>query len=136
MVRASRYAYAALAWAFLVGLLVQVFLIGLGLFDDAELRKTHASFGWMLHLSPILILPFAYLSRAGREHWLWAIALVVVVFLVPILAVLRDSSPVLAALHPVGAVIAFAVACVVAWNSLRAIRMRDDPAHGTRNSAL
>src|SRR5262245_28001568 len=118
MVRVSRYIYAALAWAFVLGLLVQVFLIGLGLFDDAKLRQTHASFGWILHLAPILIVPFAYLSRAGREHWLWALALVGIVFLVPIFAVMRDSNPVLAALHPVSAVIAFAVACVVAWNSV------------------
>jgi len=128
MVRISRYVYAVLAWAFVVGLLVQVFLIGLGLFDDAELRKVHGNFGWILHLAPILIVPFAYFSRAGRQHWMWALALVVVVFLVPIFAVMRDSSPVLAALHPVSAVIAFAVACVVAWNSVGAVRMKDDAA--------
>jgi len=136
MVRASRSVYLVLAWAFLLGLVAQVFLIGLGLFDDAEFRKVHANFGWILHLAPILILPFAYLSRAGREHWLWALALVGVVFLVPIFAVMRDSNPTLAALHPVSAVIAFAVACVVAWNSVRAVRMRDVPAQGTSQSVL
>ena len=45
-----------------------------------------------------------------------------VVFVVPILATLRDSAPVFAALHPVGAIFAFWLAIVVARGatSLRA----------------
>ena len=122
MVRASRLLYLFLAWLFVAGLIVQVFLIGIGLFGDPAFRATHATFGWILHLSPLLVLLFAALSRAGRPHWLWALALTVVTFLVPIFATLRDSSPVLAALHPVSAVLSFTIAVVVAFNALRAWR--------------
>jgi hypothetical protein len=45
MVRAARYAYFALAWAFVVGVVLQVFFIGLGLFAEPEYRDTHAWFG-------------------------------------------------------------------------------------------
>lgn len=131
MVRASRLLYLVLAWLFLAGLVFQVFLIGLGLFGDPANRATHATFGWILHLSPLLVLPFAVLSRAGREHWLWALALAVVVFLVPIFATMRSSSAVLAALHPVSALLAFAIAAVVAYNSWRAWRA---PLPGTTSS--
>jgi hypothetical protein len=106
---------------FLAGLVVQVFFIGLGLFGDPAFRATHAAFGWILHLSPIFVLLFAVLSRAGSRHWQWALALAVVVFLVPIFATLR-STPALAALHPVSAVLAFTLAVVVALNSVRAWR--------------
>jgi hypothetical protein len=70
----------------------------------------------------VLVLLFAALSRAGSRHWQWALALAVVVFLVPIFVGLRGSSPFLAALHPVGAVLSFAIAVVVALNALRAWR--------------
>ena len=76
----------------------------------------------MLHLIPLLVLLFAALSRAGRRDWQWALALALVVFLVPIFVILRDSSPVLAALHPVAAVLAFPISIVVAMNSLQALR--------------
>jgi hypothetical protein len=101
----------------------QVFLIGLGLLGGVPSGVSlHRDFGWMLHLLPLLILLFAALSRAGRRHWQWALALAIVVFLVPIFAILRDSAAVLAALHPVAAVFAFPLALVVATNSVRALR--------------
>ena len=122
MVRGFRLLYLVLAWVFLAAVVFQVFLIGLGLFGDPTFRATHAGFGWLLHLSPLLVLLFAALSRAGRSHWQWALLLAVVVFLVPIFVGLRATSPALAALHPVSAVLAFAIAVVVALNSLRAWR--------------
>ena len=131
MIRASRILYAVLAWAFVVGLLVQVFFIGLGLFGTPSGIELHRNFGWILHLAPLLILLFAVLSRAGRRQWQWALALAVVVFIVPMLVTLRDTSAIAAALHPVGAVIAFALAVLVAVNALHAARM-PAPATETR----
>jgi peptidoglycan/LPS O-acetylase OafA/YrhL len=126
MKRASRVVYAVLSWAFVLGLLAQVFLIGLGLFSDPSAIALHRDFGWILHLVPLLILLFAALSRAGRRHWLWALALAIVIFIVPIFAIMRSTSPVTAALHPVAAVLAFVIAVVVAFNSLEALRQPKD----------
>ena len=123
MVRASRLGYAITAWAFVVGLLAQVFFIGLGLLGgNPSGFSLHQAFGWILHLWPLLIVLFAVLSRAGSRHWQWALALAVVVFIVPILVVLRESLPIVAALHPVGAVAAFVLALIVAMNSVAALR--------------
>jgi hypothetical protein len=122
VVRAARIAYFVLAWAFLIGLVVQVFLIGLYLFANGALAD-HEQLGWILHLSPLLVLLAAFLARAGSRHWQWALVLAIVVFLVPILATLKASVPVAAALHPVSAMLAFAVAVVVAVNSWRALQM-------------
>lgn len=127
MIRAARYAYAFLAWAFVAAVVAQVFFIGMGLFGDRGFIQTHQTFGWIVHLMPILVLLAAALSRAGRRHWTWALALAAVVFVVPILVLLRDSSPVAAALHPVGAMVAFWLGVVVARNSLDALRQADAP---------
>ncbi|MBA2444100.1 MAG: hypothetical protein H0V49_02050 [Nocardioidaceae bacterium] len=115
--------YVVLAWAVVVGLVAQVFLIGLALLAaDASGISLHRNIGWIVHLLPIAVLVFAWFSRASRGHWMWALASAVVVFLVPIFVLMRDSVPVLAALHPVAALLAFPLSLVVALNSLRALR--------------
>lgn len=122
MVAAARYAYLVLAWGFVVGVVVQVFFIGLGLFAGSQNIELHVTLGWILHLAPLLVLAAAAMARVGRRRILEATALAAVVFIVPILATLREDAPVFAALHPVGAIFAFWLAIVVARGatSLRA----------------
>lgn len=119
----ARYTYMILAWAFVVGVLVQVFFIGLGPFDDPGSMQLHVDFGWILHLAPILIVIAAAVARAGRRRILQAVALAAIVFVVPILPSLRESAPVVAALHPVLAVLAFGAAVGVAIAATRFIQM-------------
>ena len=135
MTRAARYAYLVLAWALVVGLALQVFFAGLGIFVDASNFETHVNFGYLLHLSPILVLAAAALSRAGSRHWQWALVLVVAVFVIPFFVYLRSSMPELAALHPVAAVIASWVAVRVALNSLAAVRLPEPPAEASSGPA-
>ena len=118
MTRVARYAYPVLAWLFVVGLIVQVFLAGLGIFAGSKNFATHVDVGWILHLFPALIASAAGLSRAGRRHWLAAVALFGLVFLIPFPVFLRESVPAAAALHPVLAVGSFWLATVVARRSV------------------
>jgi hypothetical protein len=117
MVTGARMAYAALAWLFVVGVVVQVFFIGLTLFVGEQNLELHRNLGWILHLWPVLILIAAAVGRVGRRQILTALALALVTFAVPILATLHESSPTIAALHPVGAILTFALALLVAWNA-------------------
>ena len=126
MTRGARYLYAGLAWAFVAGLVVQVFFIGLGLFAGSENTELHVTLGWILHLVPILILVVAAVARAGRRQIMLAAALAVTVFIVPILPALRADFPVLAALHPVGALLAFLLAIIVARGATELIRGSDE----------
>jgi hypothetical protein len=126
MVRGARYAFFALAWAFFIGVVAQVFVIGLALFSDRDFTEVHVNLGWILHLAPIVVLIAAALGRAGRNAILLTVALVVVVFVVPILAIMRDDSPVLAALHPVAALFAFGLAGAVARVATQSA-FRDEP---------
>lgn len=128
MIRVARYAYLVAAWAFLAGVVVQVFFIGLGLFAGSQNLELHVTLGWILHLIPILMLGLAALARAGRTRILHAAALAVTVFVVPILVILRDDLPVAAALHPVGALLAFWLSIIVARGATSLTRDADDGA--------
>ena len=118
MVRWARYAFAILVALFLVGVVVQTFYAGLGLFAGAENMQLHVDLGWILHLAPILVLIAAALGRVGRATMLWTAALVVTVFIQPLLPGLSESVPALAALHPVNALLIFWISVVVARRAL------------------
>lgn len=120
---AARYAYMILAWAFVVGVLVQVFFIGLALFGDPDSVELHIGLGYVLHPFPILIVVAAAVARAGRRRILQAVALAAIVFVMPLLPMLRDDAPVVAALHPVLAMLAFGAAVGVAISATRFVRM-------------
>ena len=99
-----------------------MFFIGLGLFAGSENTELHVTLGWILHLVPILILVVAAVARAGRRQIMLAAAMAVTVFIVPILPALRADLPVVAALHPVGALLAFLLAIMVALGATELIR--------------
>jgi hypothetical protein len=132
MVRAARYAYVALAWAFVAGIVVQVFFIGLALFVKPQSFDLHVNFGWLLHLGPLPVLVAAALARAGRTRILQATALTVTIFFVPILAGVRADLPFLAAFHPVGALLGFWLAIVVARGATSLARTTTAEARTTR----
>jgi bacteriorhodopsin len=132
MVRAARFAFVALAFTFAAGIVLQVFFIGLGLFVGSENLELHRNFGWILHLAPLLVLVAAAAAGAGRTRILQAVALVVVVWIVPILAAVRTDLPMVAAFHPVGALLAFALSLVVARGSLELARDVNQDARTTR----
>jgi nicotinamide riboside transporter PnuC len=136
MVRGARYAYAALAWAFVAGILLQVFFIGLGLFVKPQNFDLHVNFGWLLHLGPLPILVAAALARAGRTRILQATSLAVIFFIVPILAAIRADSPWAAAFHPVGALLGFWLATIVARGATSLLRSTDPEARTTRSEWL
>ena len=72
--------------------------------------------------SPILLLIVAALARVGARLLWWSAALLVVQFIQPILATLRDDQPVVAAFHPVLALVIFWLAFTIglkAWHLAR-----------------
>lgn len=124
----SRYAYAAAAWLFAVGILTQVFLIGLSLLGGRPSWQTHIGLGHGLAIAPLMMIVFAYIGRLPRPMkpltWL---ALVVYVLLADVVTFLREMAPLVAALHPVLAVLLFGVVgflAVQAWRLLREARAK------------
>jgi hypothetical protein len=129
-VRAWRYLLAALATAFVVGVIVQVFLAGVGLFGAGSM-SLHMEFGWSLPVLPLAILAVAWPARADRRSVLAAAGLLVLVIVQVSLPGLRTAAPVLAAFHPVNALLVFGVALVVARRSLDLARA-GAPSHSSK----
>ena len=109
-----RRIHLVLAWAFVAGVVVQVFLAGRGVFESPELFKTHAGWGYMLELLPVLLLVTAALGRLGRRQVLYALALFGMFILQSILVAVRADMPMVAALHPVNGFAILLVGIVMA----------------------
>jgi hypothetical protein len=127
MTAAARIVYVILVWLFLTAITVQVLLAGLAIFGDPRDISIHIQFGYLLHLSPILILIAAAVGRVGRTTLLWVGALVAVTLVQPLLPMLRGTSELLAAFHPVLALVMFAIAARLAWASLALLPGRSAP---------
>jgi uncharacterized protein DUF6220 len=118
-----RRAHLVLAWAFVAGVVLQVFLAGLGVFDSSASFGTHAGWGFLLGL---LTIPLAIIGGigAGRRQALYGAALFGMFAVQSILITFRGSTPAIAALHPVNG---FAILLVSIVMAREAWRMRAAP---------
>jgi hypothetical protein len=134
--RLSRYAYAAVAWLFVAGILTQVFLIGLSLLGGRPSWQTHIGLGHGLAIAPLLMIVLAYAGCLPRpmKPFTWLV-LAIYVLLADVVIFMRGSAPIIAALHPVLSVLLFGVAGFLA---IRAWRLVREPANifGISRSAI
>jgi hypothetical protein len=121
MVRGAWYAYVGLVWLFLAALAVQIYLAGVGLFGTSQDMEPHRGLGWFLHLPLLLILVAALVARVGRPTIWWVLAMFLVGAIQPILATLKDA-PVVAALHPLNAVLLSLLTVKLAIDTLPRVR--------------
>jgi len=115
MVKWTRILYLSAAWLFPAAILIQVLLVGLSLFTGQAYWSTHRDVGHSLAVLPLLLVILTYLGRLPRSEKL-LIWLLFGVYLVQaeVFAAIRDSVPLLAAFHPVLALVLFALAIIIA----------------------
>lgn len=105
---------------FLICLLGQVFLAGLGVFDDPSAFLTHRDVGYALGFGTLLILGVAIVARSERLVLALSVVLLVQFALQSVFVAMRADAPVFAALHPVnGVLIILVVAALVVLSSRR-----------------
>ncbi|HSM38235.1 MAG TPA: DUF6220 domain-containing protein [Candidatus Limnocylindrales bacterium] len=115
--QALRYVFVAAAAIFVAGVVTQVFLAGMAVFG-AGAWENHVEFGYLVASFPVLLIPLAVLSRAGRgTAWLTVTALIVAQ-VQTFLPWFREDVPWIAALHPVNAMVVFGLAVIIARRSL------------------
>jgi hypothetical protein len=125
-VRPWRIVLAAAAWLFLAGVVVQVFLAGAGLFELLDWTP-HTELGWALGSVPLLLLVMALPARPERRTTWLIVGLTVVAIVQPELAGARRVAPVLAALHPLNALVLFWLAWRVARRLTDEVRLGQRP---------
>lgn len=126
--RRIRPIHLALVVLLVAGLVVQVFLAGMGVFDGAANFATHATWGYLLELLPLLMLVLAALGRLGRRQIVYAVAIFLMFMLQSVFVAVRGDLPMIAALHAVngfGILLLGIVAAREAWADRR--RPEADP---------
>ena len=79
---------------------VQVFLAGLGVFDDPRAFITHREFGYLFGWLTLVVLVLALVGRLPRRIAGMSILLLVLFALQSVFVALRADLPAVAALHP------------------------------------
>jgi hypothetical protein len=115
--RVMRVLYVVVAWVLALCLLIQVFLAGLGIFGSPSLLTLHTTFVHYFEFLPILLIILALLGRT-RHALVWlSLLLQVQIELQYFFA--HFPVPVVAALHPVNAVLMFWITIHVARRGMR-----------------
>jgi hypothetical protein len=110
----ARSAHLAVAWLLVAGLVVQVFLAGLGVFRGSASFDTHRDFGFLLELLPIVLLILGLIARLGRRPAFLAAGIFGLFLLQSVFVGLRADAPEVAALHPVNGFLITLLAIVLA----------------------
>lgn len=117
-----RLVHALAAVVFIVAILVQVFLAGAALRQlggDGDFR-THIAFGYTgVGLAALAVVVTAAVARVGRRRIGISVLLLVLYIVQTSLPYARQDVPAIAALHPVNALILFALASWFAWTAWR-----------------
>jgi hypothetical protein len=129
MVRGARLAFLGVAWLFVACIVVQVFLAGLGVFEDPAAFVTHREFGYLFGLLTIVLVVLALVGRLPRAFVGWSALVFGLFFLQSVFVALRTSAPVIAALHPLNGFLILLIAVGLARRA-RAYTRVEAPAPG------
>ena len=113
----ARTLHLVVAWAFVAGLVIQVWLAGRGVFESPAMFENQRSVGYTLSLFTIVLLVLGLLGGMGRRVALLAVAIFVLFILQSVFVVMRDSTPAVAALHPVNGFLILFLAIVLSRES-------------------
>jgi hypothetical protein len=135
--RIVRPIHIFIAWLLVVGLLAQVFLAGMGVFDSFTMFATHRDFGYTLTLLPVVLIVTSLVGGFGRMEAIAAAIMFGQFILQSILILQRDSVPAIAALHPVNGFLILLVAVWLARDATRQwqVPVADEPADGARQES-
>jgi hypothetical protein len=120
----ARTVLAVLAWLFVALVVLQVFYAGVGLLGGGSMTQ-HRDFGYVISAVPLLVLLSAVVARAGRLVWMSA-GLLVLAQVQTILPWFAESAPVVAALHPVNALVLFGLGLAIAQGATALARRRTE----------
>lgn len=120
----ARRALPFAAGAFVACAVLQVFLAGLGVFDDPRTFVTHREFGYTFGWLTLAVLVLALVGRSPRRITGLSVLLLVLFALQSVFVALRSDLPSIAALHPLNGFLILGVGVVITRESWAARRTR------------
>ena len=125
------HAWAAILWV--VAIIVQVFLAGqaLGNLGGSGDFATHRDFGYTIGIVQLIALILAFPARMSRRDKGISAGLLVLYIVQTILPAFRSSTPFIAALHPLNAMILFALSIWYARHAWRVAAAGTAPSVGS-----
>jgi len=122
--KASRRIYLIFAWLFVVGVVVQVFFAGMAVVAGRWPWANHVTLGHLLAAPLLAMLIAMYVGKLpGRMKRLTWLLFAVYVLQADVLIFMRASAPVLSALHPVSALVDFALGLALARQATAIVRV-------------
>ena len=104
------------AFLYLAAIALQFYAAGLAVFGVSTFM-THALFGYSMIIGATILVALTFAARLPRRVKILAGLVLFLTVLQPVLALIRSPIPVLAALHPVNALIIFAIASRIATST-------------------
>lgn len=123
----SRYLFVAASAAFFLSTLVQVFLAGLAVFANPAHWGRHVAFVHLFEFLPLIMLVAGWLGRLPKNLLWLSAGLLALIYIQYFNANFRQISPVVAATHPVTAVLLVGLAFTTltqAWKTIQNRRER------------
>lgn len=124
--RIARPVHVVVSWLLVAGLLVQVFLAGMGVFDTPGDFTTHRDFGYTLTLLPVILVVTSLVGGFGRMEAIAAAVMFGQFILQSVFVLQRESTPAIAALHPVNGFLILLIAVWLTRDAWRQFRATDD----------
>lgn len=129
MRRFFRFVLLGFSWLFVAAIVVQVYFAGLMLFGQEGGEGLHVNTGYILGTAGALFLILPALARAGAGAIIVGVILAVITFFQPNLTFARDDLPVIAALHPVNALLIVGLSVWMLRRAMELVRQeRAEPA--------
>ena len=128
----ARRAHPIVLAAFAACAVIQVFLAGLGVFNDPGAFITHREFGYLFGWLTLVGLVLALVGRLPRRVVGMSALLLVLFALQSVFVALRTELPAVAALHPLNGFAILALAIVTARASWIAGRVHEPATEASR----
>ena len=128
MRKIARYIYVGVAWLELVSVVVPFFLAGMSLFVSRTYWSAHVDFGFGAELPLLALIIVGLLAWIPRRLTAWLVAMSVIHFVHISLPGLKDDLPIVAAFHPV-------TALLLTWVTYKHARMATQLLLGPRGGS-
>jgi hypothetical protein len=105
MRKIARYIYVGIAWLTLAGVIVPFFLAGMSLFVSRTYWSAHGEIGFSSGFPILGLIVFGLLGWIPRRLTAWLVGMSVLHFVHTALPSFQDAVPIMAAIHPVSALL-------------------------------